>query len=288
MSESAVRLGLFLFCTAEGAHPGHLARRAEELGAESVWVPEHTHIPSGRKTPTPLGGEVPRSYSRLYDPFVALTAAAATTSRIRLGTGVALVAHHHPITLAKQIATLDHLSGGRVILGVGAGWNQEEIENHGVEHATRWRRALEHVAAMKAIWADDESSFSGQWVNFDDIWCWPKPVQQPHPPILLGTLGPSELVARHADGWLPLSLAHPDELLPKIELLRQRTAAAGRDPDALDVTVLCLEPTPVERVHEYAAMGAGRVVVRPPVDNLEKFSAFVEQYAALLGPAPVR
>lgn len=275
-------IGLLGFFTDESLPVVDVARAAEAAGVESLWFPEHTHIPVDRKSVPPLGGDLPAFYRRLFDPFVAATAAATVTTRLRLGTGVALAAHHHPITLAKQIATLDQLSGGRFVLGVGAGWIKEEIENHGVEHATRWRRALEHVAAMKAIWTEDEASFSGEWVNFERIWSWPKPVQRPHPPVLLGTIQPSELVVRHADGWLPLSLAHPDELAERIAVLHARAAEVGRDPSSIEVTVFCLERTPPDRVAEFMAMGASRVVLRPPIDSATRFEGFLGQYASLL------
>jgi probable F420-dependent oxidoreductase len=271
-------IGLLGFFTDESIPVVDAARIAEAAGVESLWVPEHTHIPANPQTP-PLGGELPRYYRRLLDPFLALTAAATVTSRLRLGTGIALAAHHHPITLAKQIATLDVISGGRFLFGVGAGWHRDEIANHGVDHDTRWRRALEHVAAMKAIWTEDEASFSGKWVNFDRIWSWPKPVQQPHPPVLLGTIQPSELVVRHADGWLPLSIAHPGELAERIAVLNRRAADIGRDPASIEVTVFCLERTPPERVTEYLDMGAARVVLRPPVDSAARLEDFLAAYA---------
>ena len=270
-------IGLLAFFTDESLSVVDFARMVEAAGVESLWVPEHTHIPVEQETP-PLGGELPRYYSRLLDPFLALTAAATVTSRLKLGTGVALAAHHHPITLAKQIATLDRISGGRFLFGVGAGWNKGEIANHGVDHDTRWRRALEHVSAMKAIWTQDEASFSGKWVSFDRILCWPKPVQQPHPPVLLGTIQPSELVVRHADGWLPLSIAHPGELAERIAVLHKRAADAGRDPASMEVTVFCLERTPPERVTEYIEMGAARVVLRPPMDSADRLEEFLAQY----------
>jgi len=276
-------IGLLGFFTDESIGVADAARLAEAAGVESLWVPEHTHIPAIRRSAPPLGGELPRAYSRLLDPFLALAAAATVTSRLRLGTGVALAAHHHPITLAKQIATLDRLSDGRFLFGVGAGWNREEIANHGVDAATRWRRALEHVEAMKAIWTEDEASFTGRWVSFERIWAWPKPVQRPHPPVLLGTIEPSELVARHADGWLPLSLAHPGELAERITVLHRRAAEAGRNPASIEVTVFCLERTPLERVAEFVEMGAARVVLRPPVDSRARFEDFLARYAALLG-----
>lgn len=282
-----VRIGLLGFFTAETAGVPQVARLAEERGVESLWAPEHTHVPVVYSSPTPTGRALPEYYKRLFDPFLVLTAAAAVTTRLRVGTGVALVANHDPITLAKQVATLDRISGGRFLLGVGAGWNKEEIENHGVEFETRWRRAIEHLEAMRAIWTQDEAGFTGRWVNFGPIWSWPKPVQMPHPPILLGTLQPSPLVIRHADGWLPLSVPHPGQLAERIADLRARAAEAGRDPDAIEVTVFSLERTAPETVAEYAAMGADRVVLRARIGSLEEFSDYLDGYAGLLVPRPV-
>jgi probable F420-dependent oxidoreductase len=276
------RIGLLAFFTADTAPVPAVARMAEERGVESLWAPEHTHVPVVSSSPTPTGFALPDYYKHLFDPFLVLTAAAAVTSRIRLGTGIALVANHDPITLAKQIATLDRISGGRFMLGVGAGWNKEEIENHGVDFETRWRRAVEHLEAMRAIWTQDEATFAGKWVNFEPIWSWPKPVQQPHPPILFATLGPSPLVIRHADGWLPLSAKDPAELPARIAALRARAADAGRDPSELEVTVFSLERTAPERVAEYADMGADRVVLRARIRTLDEFSDYLDGYASLL------
>jgi probable F420-dependent oxidoreductase len=259
-----------------------VARMAEARGVESLWAPEHTHVPVVYSSATPTGFALPEYYKRLFDPFLVLTAAAVVTTRLRLGTGIALVANHDPITLAKQIATLDRISGGRFLLGVGAGWNREEIENHGVEFDTRWRRAIEHLEAMQAIWTQDEASFAGKWVNFDRIWSWPKPVQQPHPPILLGTMQPSALVIRHADGWLPLSVAHPGQLPERIAALRARAEEAGRDPAGIEVTVFSLERTTAEAVAEYAEMGADRVVLRARIGSLPELSDYLDGYAGLL------
>jgi probable F420-dependent oxidoreductase len=279
---TGVRIGLLGFFTADTAAVVDVARMAEDRGVESLWAPEHTHIPVVFTSPTPTGFDLPEYYKQLFDPFLVLTAAAAVTSSIRLGTGIALVANHDPITLAKQIATLDRISGGRFMLGVGAGWNREEIENHGVEFETRWSRAVEHLAAMKAIWTHDEAAFSGKWVNFNALWSWPKPVQRPHPPILLATLQPSALVIRHADGWLPLSAKDPAELPARIASLRARAADAGRDPAALEITVFSLERTAPGRVAEYGEMGADRVVLRPRIGSLEQLSAFLDGYDELL------
>jgi probable F420-dependent oxidoreductase len=277
-----VRIGLLGFFTADTASVPDVARMAEDRGVESLWAPEHTHIPVVFTSPTPTGFHLPEYYKHLFDPFLVLTAAAVATSSIRLGTGIALVANHDPITLAKQIATLDQISGGRFMLGVGAGWNREEIENHGVEFDSRWSRAVEHLAAMKAIWTQDEAAFSGKWVNFEAIWSWPKPVQQPHPPILLATLRPSDLVIRHADGWLPLSAKDPAELPARIASLRARATEAGRDAEALEITVFSLERTTADRVAEYGEMGADRVVLRPRIGSLAEFSDYLDGYAGLL------
>jgi len=282
-----IRIGLLCFFTADAAGVPEVARMAEARGIESLWAPEHSHIPVVYTSPTPTGFALPDYYKRLFDPFLVLTAAAVVTTRLRLGTGIALVANHDPIILAKQIATLDRISGGRFLLGVGAGWNREEIENHGVEFDTRWRRAVEHLEAMRAIWTQEEASFAGKWVNFDRIWSWPKPVQQPHPPILLGTLQPSALVIRHADGWLPLSVSHPGQLPERIAALRARAEEAGRDPAGIEVTVFSLERTTAETVAEYAEMGADRIVLRPRIGSLDEFSAFLDVYDGLLAsPSP--
>jgi probable F420-dependent oxidoreductase len=277
-----MRVGLFLFTTEDAVHVGTLARAAEEAGIESIWVPEHTHMPVDH-APAPIGGgDPPRSYSRLLDPLMALTAAASTTERLLLGTAVTLTAAHDPIILAKQIATVDHLSNGRLILGVGSGWNRPELANHRVDFDTRWRRAREHLEAMKAIWTNEEASFAGEWVTFDRIWSWPKPAQKPHPKVLFGTLKPSPLVIKYADGWLPLSLAHPGQLPEKIGVLREMAEHAGRDPDELDITVMYLEQVSPDLLAGFAAAGATRVVVRPPVDSLEKYQEFIARYAELL------
>jgi probable F420-dependent oxidoreductase len=279
-----MKIGLFLFTTMDAVHVGTLARVAEEAGIESIWVPEHTHMPVDHSKVPVGGGDPPRSYSRLLDPLMALTAAASTTERVLLGTAVTLTAVHDPIILAKQIATVDHLSNGRLILGVGSGWNEPELANHGVDFDTRWGRAREHLEAMKVIWTSEEASFAGKWVNFERIWSWPKPAQKPHPKVLFGTIKPSPLVIKYADGWLPLAIAHPGKLREKLAQLRQMAEKAGRDPDTLDITVMYLEQVTAEMLAEFADAGATRVVVRPPVDDLERYTTFISRYATLLEP----
>jgi probable F420-dependent oxidoreductase len=235
-----VHLGLAIFATDESVGPGWLAERAEALGFESVFFPEHTHIPASRATPYPAGGELPREYSRLLDPFVATTHAAAVTETIRIGTGVCLVAQHDPITCAKVVASIDQLSGGRLLFGVGAGWNEEEMRNHGVEPRTRFALMREQVEAMQAIWRDDVASYTGRHVRFERIWSWPKPVQRPYPPILVGGNGvtlnaaPSrpERLERYALAGIDRCIfyvpsAGPNEVEAKIERVLASAATAG-------------------------------------------------------------
>ena len=226
-----MELGLAHFATDYGMQPAELARRAEEHGFESLFFPEHTHIPTDRDTPYPGGGELPLEYSHIIDPFVGLAAAAAATERIKLGTGVCLIIERDPIVTAKEVATLDHISGGRFMFGVGAGWNIEEMKNHGTDPRTRFRRMRESVEAMKAIWAEDAAEYHGRIVDFGPIWSWPKPVQKPHPPILVGGRGEKVLdrVVAYGDEWIPNRVRSPEELGERIAELQRRAEAAGRD-----------------------------------------------------------
>ncbi len=200
-----MEFGIGYFPTHDGIGPGDVARLLEQHGFESLFFAEHTHIPASRESPWPGGSELPHKYSHTYDLFVAATAAAAATSRLRIGTGVCLVTERDPIVTAKEVASVDHLSGGRFEFGVGAGWNREEMRNHGTDPRTRMRLLKERVEAMKAIWADDEASYRGEFVNFERIWSWPKPVQRPHPPVLVGGDGPTVLdrVLDFGDVWFP-------------------------------------------------------------------------------------
>src|SRR5665213_893581 len=215
--------GVGYFPTHDGIGPGPLARMVEERGQESLVFAEHTHIPASRESPYPAGGELPPKYWHCYDLFVALTAAAAATSRLRVGSGICLVIERDPIVTAKMVASIDHLSGGRLEFGVGAGWNREEMRNHGTDPATRMAVMRERVEAMKAIWTQTEASYKGEHVAFERIWCEPKPVQRPHPPILVGGDGPSVLdrVLAFGDAWLPNH--HPAaRVFERIDELRAR------------------------------------------------------------------
>ena len=208
-----------------------VARAVEELGFESLFYPEHTHIPATRESPFPAteDGSLPEVYLRNLDPFVALGAAAAVTTELVLGTGVCLVAQRDPFVTAKAVATLDQLSHGRFVLGVGGGWNVEEMENHGVPRKRRWAVVEEHVRAMKALWTQDEASFHGAFVGFDRVWSWPKPVQRPHPPILIGGNASRtfDRVVDYGDGWIPAVDHELAPVLERIDALRRRCDADG-------------------------------------------------------------
>ena len=232
-----MELGLAHFATDYGMQPAELARRAEELGFESLFFPEHTHIPASRDTDYPGGGELPREYSHIVDPFVGLAAAAAATERLKVGTGVCLIIERDPIVTAKEVATLDLISGGRFLFGVGAGWNVEEMQNHGTDPNTRFRRMRESVEAMKAIWTEDEAEYHGRIIDFGPIWSWPKPVQKPHPPVLVGGLGDKvyDRVVAYGDEWIPNRVKSPEDLGERIAELQRRAEAAGRGP--IPVTV---------------------------------------------------
>ena len=230
-------LGITYFLTDFGMQPAELARKVEERGFESIFLPEHTHIPVSRDSPYPGGGELPREYSHTLDLFAALAAMAATTEHLKLGTGVCLIIERDAIITAKEVATVDLISGGRFLFGIGAGWNIEEMRNHGTDPTTRFRRMRESVEAMKAIWTEDEAEYHGKIVDFDPIWCWPKPVQKPHPPVLVGGLGEKVLdrVVAYGDEWIPNRVKSPEELGERIAELQRRAEAAGRDPIPVSV-----------------------------------------------------
>ena len=260
-----MHLGIFSYNVAYGARPDALARTCEERGFESFWVGEHTHIPASRQTPYPGGDPLPRPYYHMADPFVSLMAAAAATTTIKLGTGVCLVVEHDPIVLAKTVATLDWLSHGRVLLGIGGGWNREEMAHHGTPFQRRWQVLRERVEAMKAIWTQEEASYAGEFITFERIISYPKPVQQPHPPILFGgaTAQGRARVVRYCDGWIPIDVLLAD--LPEaLADLRRKAGAAGRSPASLSVSVFAFEGTQSDTLKRYRDLGVARVVLVAP------------------------
>ena len=268
-------LGLAIFATDESIAPGELARWAEDLGFESLFFPEHTHIPAGRETPYPGGGELPREYTRQLDPFVACTHAAAATTRLKVGTGICLVPQHEPIALAKATASVDFVSGGRFLFGIGAGWNVDEMRNHGADPDHRFRLMRERVEAVREIWTQDEASYHGRFVDFERIWSWPKPVQRPHPPILVGGNGPNVLdrVLRYGDAWMPNRIGDDDALLARVDELRRRAADAGRE---VGVTISGASTKP-ERLGRYAEAGIERAVFWVPPAGRDEIEPRIEQ-----------
>jgi probable F420-dependent oxidoreductase len=237
---SLMKYGVFMFATDTAIRPDHLAREVEARGFESLWFPEHSHIPTSRKTP--WGGQkdappLPEQYWHTYDQFVALAYAASATSTLRLGTGITLVAQRDPIWTAKEVASLDHLSGGRLIFGVGYGWNKEEMAQHGTRYLDRRALMREKIMLMKALWTQDESAYEGELVGLEPSWAWPKPVQDPHPPIVMGAApGPRTMedIIEYCDGWIPLATRH--DIAGQVDRVREAVADAGRDPIAFEIT----------------------------------------------------
>ena len=252
-----MKFGISTFVTDDGISPGALARAIEERGFDSLFIAEHTHIPLSRKSPYPGGGELPQKYYRTLDPFIALTTAAAATERLLLGTGVALLIERDPIITAKEVASLDLVSGGRMIFGIGVGWNREEMENHGTDPRTRGKLMDERVRAMIEIWTKDEAEFHGKYVDFDPIGAWPKPLQKPYPPIYVGGGERAfDRISEFGDAWLANGLP-PDKLKPMMGELREAT---GRD---VPVTVFNASSEP-EDIQSYERLGVERVLLPLP------------------------
>jgi probable F420-dependent oxidoreductase len=254
-----VDFGVSYFPTDEAIEPASLARLAEERGFESVFVTEHTHIPASRDTLYPAGGELPREYFRIYDPFVSLATMAAATERIKVGTAICLLVERDPITTAKEVASVDRLSGGRMIFGVGAGWNLEEMENHGTDPKRRFKLLRERVEACKEMWLNEEATYHGEFVNFDRIISRPAPLQEPHPPILVGGNGPNVLrrVLAFGDGWFPNRIPPDDQLIARVEELQRLGEDAGRG--SIPVT-LQIPPRDPEVLGRYEDAGVTRAV----------------------------
>ncbi len=274
-----MQIGLFPFLTDYSMPVDQLAIAAEERGFDSIWVPEHTHIPANRRTDYPGGGELPKEYSHTLDPFVALAMAAGVTKNLKLATGICLLIEHQALTIAKTVATLDHLSGGRVMLGLGAGWNREEMENHGTQYASRFRKLEEQMAALREIWTNEEATFHGEFENFDSVWSWPKPVQQPHPPLILGgeTDHTLKRIVRLGDGWLPRAM-NPERVFTGMEKLRRFAEEAGRDPATISVSVFA--PPPKEDViNRFRETAAERVILMVPPQDTDATLRRLDRYA---------
>ena len=277
-----MKIGIYIFATDYTIRIDELAREAEERGFESLFIPEHTHIPASRRSPWPGGPELPREYWHTLDPFVALGYAAAATSTIRLGTGICLLTERDPIVNAKEVASLDLLSGGRFELAIGAGWNAEEMENHGTAFATRFRVMSERARAMKVIWAEEEPEFHGEFVDFDPIWSYPKPVQSPNPPILVG--GETDYTLRRvvewADGWFPRGRGGFDPAEGMARLARIADEA-GRSMDTINVSLFGVEPnrTALDRAAE---AGVTRAILGLPSNDRDDVMRRLDRHAGLL------
>jgi probable F420-dependent oxidoreductase len=278
-----VRYGVTMFITDLTMTPAAVGRAAEDRGFGSLYIPEHTHIPTSRRTPPPTGdAELADEYKRTLDPLVALTSAAAATERLMVGTGIMLVAQRDPIVTAKAIATLDLLSGGRFVLGIGFGWNADELEDHGVTMKERRAVARERVLAMRALWRDDVASFDGEHVHLPPSWSWPKPVQVGGPAILIGgAAGPIMFahVAEYADGWIPIGGRGVRAALPD---LHRACEAVGRDPATLRIVPFGTVPDP-GKLEYYESIGVTEVVLRLPSADAATVERILDRYTALLG-----
>jgi probable F420-dependent oxidoreductase len=276
-----MRFGLCTFPTDYSMPFPDLARAAEERDFESLWVAEHSHIPASRKTPFPGGGDLPKMYYDAMDPFVTLATAASVTTKLELATGVCLLIQRDPIQTAKEVASLDQLSNGRFLFGIGGGWNQEEMENHGTRFDRRFKILREKVEAMKAIWTQKEASYHGEFVRFDPLYAWPKPVQKPHPPIHVGGAFPGSVrrALQYGDGWIPVGDA--EGVLRRLPDVHEMVSKAGRDPASLEISIYYCEAKPdlLKRLRE---AGIARAVFGVPAEPREKVLPVLDHYRAVV------
>ena len=279
-----MKFGASMFFTDYSMTPAALAIALEQRGFDILWAPEHSHIPLSRKTPFVLGGELPKRYYDVMDPFVTLTAAAMATKTLKVGTGVCLIAQRDPIQTAKLVASIDQVSGGRFVFGVGNGWNRDEMENHGTAFATRHKLARERIEAMKAIWTQSKAEFHGELVNFAPMMTWPKPVQTPHPPILVGGAFPysARRAIRYGDGWMPqVTSESPAPLTQLIPRFRQMAREAGRDPAGFDISIGG-QAEDVEVIKQYRDLAVTRVSVSLPSDNADTVLPVLDRWVAIM------
>jgi len=281
-----MRVGIAYFPVDYGIDIRVLARAAEERGFESLFVPEHTHIPTSRRSPYPGGGDLPKSYSHTHDPFIALSFAAAVTKKILLATGVCLIPQRDPIVTAKCVSSLDQLSGGRFVFGIGGGWNVDEMENHGARYETRFKLMRERILAMKALWTQEEASFHGAMVNFDPVWLYPKPAQKPNPPILLGGSSDHTVkrVVEFCDGWIPLATRGGFEPKEAVARLRKAAASVGRDYSTLSISTFGTPPN-AETLTAHRDAGIYRAVLPIPDVSRDEILKLLDGYATLAANA---
>jgi probable F420-dependent oxidoreductase len=277
-----MHFGVTMFATDFAIRVDDLARACEERGFESLWFPEHTHIPTSRRSPWPGGPDLPPEYSHTVDLFVAMATAAAVTTRLKIASGICLLVERDPITTAKEVASVDHLSRGRVIFGIGGGWNAEEMEDHGTDFRTRWKLLRERVEAMKKIWTEDEASYDGELVKFPPLWSWPKPSQQPHPPVVLGAHGSLAIkrVVDYCDGWIPIGVRAGD-LAANLAELRRVAREKGRDARTISVSLFGAPGDP-ERLKELRDLGVDRVIFALPPKGADTVLPLLDRYATAM------
>ena len=273
-----MKFGIAIFPTDYSISMTELAPAVEQAGFESLWVAEHSHIPTSRQSPWPGGAEIPKQYYHTMDPFVALTAAALASARLLVGTGICLVTQRDPIHTAKAVASVDLISNGRFLFGIGAGWNREEMADHGTDFSTRWQLMRERVEAMKAIWTQAEAEYHGEMVDFGPTWCWPKPVQRPHPPVILGGSGPNVLkrVIAYGDGWMP----NRGEVVGRLPELKALAQAAGRG----HIPVTVYPKAEAAELDQFALAGIDRCIFYVPPDGRDQALRKLEELAQLVAP----
>ena len=279
-----LNFGASMFFTDYSMAPGELGTALEQRGFESVWAPEHSHIPLSRKTPFPGGGDLPKKYYDAMDPFVTLTMAAAATKKLKVGTGVCLVAQRDPIQTAKLVASIDQVSGGRFLFGIGNGWNRDEMENHGTVFESRHKLAREKVEAMKAIWTQSKAEYHGEFVNFDPMMTWPKPAQKPHPPVIVGGAFPysARRAIRYGDGWIPqASRGAYSEIADMIPEFRKMATEAGRDASKIEITVW-FPKKDADLMKRYQDLGVSRVVFNLESEKADAVLPVIDSWATLM------
>src|SRR5690349_18827783 len=276
-----MHVGAAMFFTDYSMAPGELACALEERGFESLWAPEHSHIPTSRTSPFPNGGDLPKQYYDVMDPFVTLTMAAAVTKTLKVGTGVCLVQQRDPIQTAKSVASIDQVSGGRFLFGVGSGWNAEEMADHGTPFKSRHKIARERIEAMKVIWTQTKAEYHGEFVNFGPMMAWPKPVQKPHPPVIVGGAFPygARRAIRYGDGWVPhAGRPEYDDVSVFLPQFQQMAREAGRDPASLPVTMFRVVEE-LDKLRHYRDIGIARVVITVPSADADEVLPILDRWA---------
>jgi probable F420-dependent oxidoreductase len=279
-----MKFGAAIFFTEHSIGPVDLARALEERGFESLWAPEHSHIPVSRATPYPGGGDLPKEYYDVMDPFVTLAAAAAATQRLNIATGICLVPQRDVIQTAKLVASLDRVSNGRFLFGIGGGWNREEMEDHATVFETRFQRMRESIEAMKEIWTKEKAEYHGDIVRFDPVFAWPKPVQKPHPPILVGGGFPqgARRAIRYGDGWLPIiGAADLEKILPQFQAMLKE---AGREPASVPISAWSAK-LEADSIRRFRDLGVARIVTSLPPARPEKILPILDRCAEAIRQA---